>query len=68
MLFANELPLWIVSSIRMFADDTKLWANIRTEEEILTLQKDLGNLSGWTKDRLLRFNPEKCNGHAHAHK
>ena len=60
MLFVNELPSWIVNSIRMFADDMKLWANIRTEEESLILQMDLDNLFAWTNDWLLRFNPQKC--------
>ena len=29
LLFVNELPSWIVNSMRMFADDTKVWAYIR---------------------------------------
>jgi len=60
VLFVNEIPSWIVNSIRMFADDMKLWANIRTVEESLTLQMDLDSLSAWTNDWLLRFNPQKC--------
>jgi len=25
LLFVNELPTWIINSIKMFADDTKIW-------------------------------------------
>jgi len=60
VLFINKLPLWIVNSIRMFVADMKLWANVHMKEESLILHKDLDNLLAWTKDRLLRFNPEKC--------
>ena len=44
----------------MFVADMKLWANVRMKEESLILHEDLDNLLAWTKDRLLRFNPEKC--------
>ena len=27
LLFVNELPTWIRNSIKMFADDTKIWCN-----------------------------------------
>ena len=60
LLFVNELPSWIVNSMRMFADDTKVWAYIRSTEDSQSLQKDLDNLTTWSKEWLLHFNPDKC--------
>ena len=30
LLFVNDLPEWIVSNLKMFADDTKLWITLRS--------------------------------------
>jgi len=60
LLFVNELPDWIVNSMRMFADDTKLWAEIRSESDNNSLQKDLDELSSWSRKWLFKFNPLKC--------
>jgi len=60
MLFVNELPLWIINSMRMFADDTKLRAYIRSEVDSKSLQKDLDKLVEWSTEWQIRFNPAKC--------
>ena len=60
LLFVNELPSWIVNSMRMFADDTKVWAYIRSTEDSQSLQKDLDSLTTWSNEWLLHFNPDKC--------
>ena len=64
LLFVNDLglPDWIRNSIRMFADDTKIWCVpvIKQVEDNLLLQKDLDSMAEWSEEWLLRFNPEKC--------
>jgi hypothetical protein len=60
LLFVNDLPDWIVSSLKMFADDTKLWREMSSESESSILQKDLDSLTDWSKRWLLKFNPSKC--------
>jgi len=60
LLFVNELPQWIVNSMRMFADDTKLWTCIRSEADSVSLQKDLDRLVEWSNEWQLGFNPKKC--------
>jgi len=60
LMFVNELPLWIKNEIRMFADDTKLWCRINTEEDSAALQEDLDKLSSWSNIWQLKFNAEKC--------
>ena len=41
---------------RLFADDTKISAKIRTHEDIQLLQKDLGRVYKWADDNLMEFN------------
>jgi len=37
LLFVNELPEWIKTNIRLFADDTKLWTQISRPEDAVKL-------------------------------
>lgn len=46
--------------MKLFADDTKLWTKIRTEQDGKSLQKDLDMLAEWSNKWQLKFNPEKC--------
>ena len=48
------------SSVKMFADDTKLFGRSDTEEGIQNLQNDLDQLQLWSDRWLLRFHPQKC--------
>jgi hypothetical protein len=60
LIFVNDLPDWVRNNIKMFADDTKIWAAIRDRDESESLQKDLDRLVEWSNKWLLRFNPQKC--------
>ena len=41
VLFVNKLPKWIRTSIKMFADDTKLWDKIAENLDSTRIQRDL---------------------------
>jgi len=45
VLYVNEMSCLLKSKIKMFADDTKLWRNIKTEEDKKMLQADMDKLS-----------------------
>ena len=60
LLFVNELPAWIINSMMMFADDTKIWTKISSESDSESLQEDLNKLITWSEPWLLKFHPEKC--------
>jgi len=60
VLYINDLPDSIASSIFMFADDTKLYREIRGEDDLIILQSDLNELQRWSRMWLLQFHPEKC--------
>jgi len=44
----------------MFANDTKLWRKVKTEEDKKMLQEDTDKLNNWSEDWLLKFNVDKC--------
>jgi len=49
LVYVNDIPEVIKSSIKLFADD-----------DIRTLQEDLKTLDQWSEKWLLQFNIEKC--------
>ena len=60
LLFVNDLPDWIKTNIRLFADDAKVWRKISSLEDREELQEDLNSLGRWSRECLLQLNPEKC--------
>ena len=50
LLFINDLPDNIRSSVRLFADDCVLYRNIHSLQDCLTLQEDLTSLGQWEAD------------------
>ena len=44
----------------MFADDTKLFKNIKSVRDSEKLQSDLRHLETWSEDSGLKFNETKC--------
>ena len=44
----------------MYADDTKLYREIREPRDPEILQEDLNKLSNWSDLWFLKFHPEKC--------
>ena len=44
----------------MFADDSKIWVVINSDQEVTSLQSDLEQLASWSDKWLLRFNMDKC--------
>jgi len=60
LLFVNDMPDWVVSSLKMFADDTKLWRSIKDHSDSAILQDNLNQLSEWSTRWQLKFNPSKC--------
>ena len=48
------------TSIRLFADDSLLYREIKTQQDTHTLQKDLDTLQMWEKINKMEFHPQKC--------
>jgi hypothetical protein len=56
----NDLPVRVLSQVRMFADDCLLYRQINTEEDHANLQKDLKALEEWAHMWGMSFNATKC--------
>jgi len=57
----------IHSIIRLFADDTKMSAKIKTEEDIEKLQQDLEKVYNWAEENLMEFNEGKLEQMSHGY-
>ena len=60
LIFINDMPGNIRSSVRLFTDDCVLYRNIHSLQECLTLQEDLTSLGQWEADLQMKFNVAKC--------
>ena len=69
LIFINDLPLNVISPLSLFADDSKIFSRIVTNEKRLkssiesgteTLQRDLENVVEWAKKWKMEFNVDKC--------
>ena len=60
LVFINDLPDYVSSEIRLFADDALLYRPIRSQDNVTSLQKDLENLQVWEDRWFMSFNPDKC--------
>ena len=59
-IFVNDMPDIVVSNLRLFADDGKLYRVIHTRHDCETLQSDLDALGEWASKWQLTFNTDKC--------
>ena len=59
LIFINDLPENIRSSVRLFADDCVLYRNIKSFKDCEILQDDLNSLAQWESDWQMKFNVAK---------
>ena len=59
LIYVNDIPEMVNCSIKMFADDTKLFRTVKSIDDCNILQNDLDTLSQWTNEWLLSFNVDK---------
>lgn len=61
VIYVNSLPTVARNSeVFLFADDTKVFKQIKSADDAPKLQEDINRMLDWTKDSLLEFHPEKC--------
>ena len=60
LAYINDLPDGLTSEVRLFADDTVLSREIRSQEDADNLQRDLHKLEKWSRDWDMTFHPSKC--------
>ena len=61
-IFINDLQGETVGEVRaaLYADDTKLYKNVSSVSDCLSLQTTLANLNDWSKGNNINFNTSKC--------
>ena len=60
LAYINDLPDNVTSQVRLFADDTVVYAAISRMDDSLALQRDLDTLHLWEDKWDMEFNPSKC--------
>ena len=61
LLYVNDLPNNLKSSIRLFADDALLYGIVSNDVDGDQLQENLKKLEVWKSKWQMSFNPAKCN-------
>ena len=56
----NDLPEYVKSQVRLFADDCLLYREIKSQQDHQTLQEDLISLEPWADKWGMKFNTKKC--------
>lgn len=63
LLFINDLPevlSSLKSTVKIFADDTKLYCEVNDQQDSEILQQDLTSINKWADRWQLPFNNDKC--------
>ena len=60
IIYINDISSNITSTVKIYADDTKIYRTVNEPEDTSALQLDLNRLSDWAIKWQLCFNPEKC--------
>ena len=60
ILYINDLPDVVKSTMYLFADGTKLMKVIKSIQGMLDLQKYISEMDAWSATSLIKFNLEKC--------
>ena len=48
------------TNIALYAEDTKIWRKITSEEDCIILNRDLDTLHTWAEVNGMKFHPKKC--------
>ena len=62
VLFMNDIyeSIDAETNIELYADDTKIWREIKSESDCDFLQKDIDALYAWPRKNKMSFHPDKC--------
>ena len=60
VMFINDLPEQVNSECYLFADDIKIFREIKGSDDHTTLQNDINTMLDWANKWQLQFHPDKC--------
>ena len=61
LCYINDLPSSVSSNVRLFADDSIMYTQIKTPMDCQSLQRDLTKLESWENTRGMCFHQDKYN-------
>ena len=61
LIFINDLPCYVKTMVRLFANDTVIYLTIKSERDCWQLQDDLHFLEKWESEWSIEFSPSKSN-------
>ena len=71
LIYINDVDESVACKVLKFANDTKIYRVVNTQEAIESLRSDLKNLVKWSVDWQMLFNTDKCKiihiGHINCH-
>ena len=60
LLFVDDMDDSLMSGCLKFADDTKIFRQVGSENDLSAIQEDIDKLGKWGKDWDMTFNVDKC--------
>ena len=60
LAYINDLEDSVHSKVKKFADDTKLYREVVSTDDVAIVQRDLDSISKWSSDWQMFFNADKC--------
>ena len=60
LVYVDDISNVVTSSIKMFADNSKIYRDINDGKDTLALQSDLDCVENWARGWQVKFNPQKC--------
>ena len=60
LIYINDLPNNLKSTVRFFADDTIIYMTISNGTDATAVQQDLDKLAKWEETWQMEFHPQKC--------
>ena len=60
LIYINDLPNNLKSTVRLFAGDTIIYMTISNGTDATALQQDLDKLAKWEETWQMEFHPQKC--------
>lgn len=60
LIYINDLPMHVSSSISLYADDCVIYKEIINDSDISVLQTDINNVTQWCSEWHMELNTSKC--------
>ena len=60
LIYINDIDVDLISTVRKFADDTKMCKSVSSSQGVQKLRDDLMKLGKWANDWQMSFNTDTC--------